>query len=371
MTSEYELSMNRDVWCILGLPFDSVTMSGAVNIIHSSIGKKIPCFISTPNLNFLIESQKDKDFRNSVINSDLSVADGKPIVWMAKLLGIPITERVAGSDLIETMIENSSKNTPIKTFFFGGEEGIAEIACNKLKSDAAGLKCEGYLNPGFGTIDEMSSTKIIVQINQSNADFIIVSLGAKKGQAWIERNRETLNAPIICHLGAVVNFIAGTINRSPKILQKLGLEWLWRIKEEPLLWKRYLLDGYTFLSLFIFKIVPLFFIIRFNENKIREQNCEVKNKKVVNIELRGTWGKDNSEKITNVFINALNSTLDVNIIIKKDSYVDSSFIAKVVFLRQHLKNKRKQLNIIIESKLVRKIFYYNCCDYLLRKDSEI
>ena len=169
----------------------------------------------------------------------MSVADGKPIVWLARLLNIPIPERVAGSDLIEELIKNRTEHKILKVFFFGGEDGIAEAACEKLNSYNTGLKCVGSFNPGFGSIADMSSSEIIDQINQSNADFIIVSLGAKKGQAWIEKNRKNLNAPIISHLGAVVNFIAGTVSRSPKILQKSGLEWLWRIKEEPMLWKRY------------------------------------------------------------------------------------------------------------------------------------
>ena len=226
----------RDVWCILGLPFDAVNMDCVIDILHTSVTNKTSCFISTPNLNFLVASQTENEFRNSVINSDLSVVDGKPIVWIARLLNIPIPERVAGASLIEELIKNKTKHKILKVFFFGGEEGIAEIACEKLSSHNVGLECVGSLNPGFGSIENMSADENIDQINQSNADFVIVSIGAKKGQDWIEKNRNKLNAPIISNLGAVVNFIAGTVNRSPKILQNIGLEWLWRIKEERSLW---------------------------------------------------------------------------------------------------------------------------------------
>ena len=189
--------MNRDVWCILGLPFDAISMGDVVAKVHSSITNITPCFISTPNLNFLVASQNDDVFRNSVINSELSIVDGKPLLWVARLLGIPVHERVAGSDLIETLIKNSKGYKPLNVFFFGGQDGIAEIACNKLKSHVDGLQCVGSYNPGFGSIEEMSSDEIINIINQSNADFVIVSLGAKKGQAWIEENRDKLNAPVI------------------------------------------------------------------------------------------------------------------------------------------------------------------------------
>jgi len=248
---------NRNVWWVLGLPFDAVTMDETIELIHNAVRTREKCFISTPNLNFLIASQKDSDFRNSVINSDLSVADGKPIIWLAKLLNAPLPERVAGSDIIERLIENREGNKPIKVFFFGGQKGIAQLACEKLNIQNQGLRCVGFYNPGFGTVDEMSSSEIIEEINQSDADFVIVSLGAKKGQAWIEENKDKLEAPVISHLGAVVNFIAGTVNRAPKIFQKLGLEWVWRIKEEPGLWKRYFMDGIGFIKLIILHLLRL------------------------------------------------------------------------------------------------------------------
>lgn len=362
-------SMERDVWCILGLPFDAVNMNQVVKKVQVAAENKTPCFISTPNLNFLIESQNDDSFRDSVINSDLSVADGKPLVWIAKLLNIPIPERVAGSDLIEELIRNESANRVLKVFFFGGEDGIAEIACEKLNSHVTGLKCVGYLNPGFGSIDDMSSNEIVNEINQGKADFIIVSLGAKKGQVWIERNIKELNAPIISHLGAVVNFIAGTINRAPKIFQKLGLEWLWRIKEEPSLWKRYFHDAVSFFNLLAYRVFPLFILVRIIDKKSRKNKYSIvvtSNTDGVAIELRGYCGSDNIAEINNAFEGAINSLGDVDIIIRKDTYIDAAFIAKTLLLKNILLNKDRKLLITSESKLVTKLFYYNCCEYLLK-----
>ena len=330
-SSKHVNYFERDEWCILGLPFDSINMDCVIDKIHSSVLDKTSFFISTPNLNFVIACQSNDEFRDSVINSDLSVVDGKPLVWIARLLSIPIPERVAGSDLIEELIKNKAKHRAIKVFFFGGEDGIAEFACKKLNSDEVGLQCVGSLNPGFGSIEDMSSKKIINQVNQSDADFIVVSLGAKKGQAWIENNRKNLDASIISHLGAVVNFIAGTVNRSPKILQKLGFEWLWRIKEEPMLWRRYFNDGISFFNLLIFKVLPLFIIIQFVENKrkINKPSIETSNKNdVINIELCGYWGNDNIAELNNEFQNVTNQYTEniVEINIKKDSYIDAAVI---------------------------------------------
>lgn len=109
--------LKRNIWCLLGLPFDAIDMNGAVDRVYEAVCTRKKCFISTPNLNFLMASQNDVEFRNSVINSDLSVADGKPIIWLARILNIPLPERVAGSDLIEVLIENKQKRKTIKVFF--------------------------------------------------------------------------------------------------------------------------------------------------------------------------------------------------------------------------------------------------------------
>ena len=99
---------NRNTWCLLGLPFDAIDMQETVKIVRQSVLERSPCFISTPNLNFLIASQSDQGFRDSVINSDLSVADGMPLIWASRLLNVPLPERVAGSGLIEHLRKNDT-----------------------------------------------------------------------------------------------------------------------------------------------------------------------------------------------------------------------------------------------------------------------
>lgn len=256
-------ALDRDVYNLLGLPFDAVDMDEAVREVIEAVNKKQKLFISTPNLNFLIASQKKSTFRESVLHSDLSIADGMPIVFMCKLLNIPIQERVAGSSLIDELRQNDEcRENPIKVFFFGGQDGVAEQAHQVLHDANDGLKSVGYLNPGFGSVDDMSRDEIIDRINSAEPDFIIVSLGAAKGQAWIENNRHRLTAYVISHLGAVVNFIAGTVRRAPNWVQKLHMEWLWRIKEEPALFNRYWKDGMAFVKLLFSRILPYRSIIK-------------------------------------------------------------------------------------------------------------
>jgi N-acetylglucosaminyldiphosphoundecaprenol N-acetyl-beta-D-mannosaminyltransferase len=224
----------RDLHWILGLPFDAVTLQEAVDRVRAAAKNRTPLFISTANLNFLIASQKDEAFRDSVIHSDLSLADGMPIIWMAKLLNLPIHERVAGASLFDALRYQplNAGERPLRIYFFGGPDGVAQRAHEAINQDSGSMECCGYMSPGFGSIEEMSTLEILHQINATEADFVVVSLGAKKGQAWIERNRTLLNAPVISHLGAVVNFVAGTVQRAPIWVQRIGAEWVWRIKEE-------------------------------------------------------------------------------------------------------------------------------------------
>ena len=246
----------RNVFCLLGLPFDAVDIAQAANKIRAAIDGNKRCFLSTPNLNFLIACRSDPEFRASVVNSDLVVADGMPIVWLARLLGIPIQQRVAGSDLFE-ILRKPTGNRKINVYFFGGQDGVAEMAARTVNSENLGMWCVGHHSPGFGTIESMGNSEALAAINSSDADFLVVSLGARKGQEWITHNLQALHTPVISHLGAVVNFVAGNVRRAPRVFQAAGLEWLWRIKEEPQLWRRYLGDGFGLLSLMVTTILPL------------------------------------------------------------------------------------------------------------------
>nr|WP_218892804.1 WecB/TagA/CpsF family glycosyltransferase [Duganella sp. 1224] len=244
----------RDVHCLLGLPFDALDLRQAQQAVLDAIGADRRCFFSTPNLNFLIGCLDDAAFRNSVIRSDLSLADGMPIIWIARLLGVPLRERVAGSTLFELLRQQQAQ--PLRVYFFGGPDGVARQAADALNAAPGAMRCVGSCSPGFGSTEALSSDAMIDDINASGADLLVVALGAKRGQAWIEYNLPRLRAPAVSHLGAVLNFVAGTITRAPSRVGNLGLEWLWRIKEEPALWRRYRDDGTRMLRLLLTRVLP-------------------------------------------------------------------------------------------------------------------
>ena len=112
----------REVYCVLGLPIDAVDMAESVRRIEAASASSTPYRISTPNLNFLISSRSDPEFRNSVLQSDLCPADGMPIVWIARLIGLPIRQRIAGSDIFDMLKARRHFVRPLKVFLFGGPE---------------------------------------------------------------------------------------------------------------------------------------------------------------------------------------------------------------------------------------------------------
>jgi N-acetylglucosaminyldiphosphoundecaprenol N-acetyl-beta-D-mannosaminyltransferase len=253
-----ELDLGRDVHALLGLVFDRIDLDGAVRHIQHCVATRRPCFLSTPNVNFVAAAAHERVFRGSVLRSDLSVADGFPIVLAARWMGLAFPGRVAGADLFERLqaAGRSAQRPPIKLFLFGGPPGVGAHAAVQINAQAQGFECVGHDEGGFGDIEAMSADITIDRINASGAEFVLVALGAKKGQAWIERNRARLHAPVISHLGAVINFAAQSIERAPLWMQRLGLEWVWRIVQEPQLWRRYWSDGQMLVGTVLTRLLP-------------------------------------------------------------------------------------------------------------------
>jgi N-acetylglucosaminyldiphosphoundecaprenol N-acetyl-beta-D-mannosaminyltransferase len=340
------IDFERKVHCLLGLPFDAVDTGGALRRIRRAAGGGDACFLSTPNLNFLVACQGDAAFRDSVIRSDLSVADGMPLVWMARLLGIPIRERVAGSTLFEALRADATQ--PLSVYFFGGPEGVAAQACQRLQAEASGLRCAGFECPGFGSVEDMSSDETIARINASGADFLVVSLGARKGQAWIERNRARVVVPVISHLGAVVNFVAGTVSRAPPWMQRTGLEWLWRIKEEPGLWRRYFGDGMALLRLLATRVLPHAWYLRRHRLPGVPGDATIESTeegRLTVLRLRGAWVAENLAPLRRAFSEIAGEDADVRLDLSGTVRVDSAFVGLVMLLHGHRSRCGSRLTI--------------------------
>lgn len=357
---------DRDLVGLLGLPFDVVDMKQAVGVVRRAAFTGQKCFISTPNLNFLVAAQTDVAFRDSVIHSDLSLADGMPLVWVSKLLGLPIRERVPGAGLFEELGKHSSP--PVKVHFIGGPAGMAQRAHERLnRSGCKGTVSVGYVDPGSCSIDGMSALNVIETVNHSMPQFVVVALGAKKGQRWIERNRDRLNAPVISHLGAVVNFVAGSIQRAPVAWQRLGLEWAWRIKQEPGLWRRYWRDGLHFLGLMLTRVLPHALFLRRDgpERHIPTALSQRHRGDGPSLILGGAWTVDQLGPLRRVLkdlsLDAECQRLTMDL--AQVTHVDSHFIGLMMLTKGVFD---QGLSLEGASPQVTKVFRYHLADYLLQ-----
>ncbi len=356
----------RDVYCLLGLPFDAIDTREAARKIRDAAWARRPCFLSTPNINWVVACLADEAFRDSAFRSDLCVVDGMPLVWVGRLLGIPIPERVAGSGLFETL--RNDKGASLSVFFFGGPEGVAEIACRNLNADLSGVRCVGFECPGFGTVEDMSADATISKINRSCADFLVVALGARKGQTWIVKNQPKLTVPIISHLGAVVDFVAGRVSRAPFWVQRVGLEWLWRIKEDPGLWRRYFFDGLIFLHLLVTRILPFAWFIRAHRPSQQDLvtasiGLAPKENETI-LRLSGAWTQENLGPVRKCFSEAVVTGKDIRLDMESVRYVDSAFVGLTLLLHGQLARNGRRLLIASPPAAVLRIFKYCCVENL-------
>ena len=358
---------DRDVYCIVGLPFDAIDLAQTMNRLHDAKSNKVSCFLTTPNLNFLALAQDDQDFRNSVLGSDIVIADGAPIVWIAKLLGIPIRHRVAGSTLFEAI--GGETHRAMKVYFFGGQEGAGTEASRRINEKSTGLTCVGHYSPGFGTIDEMSEPKIINNINLSSADFLVVALGAKKGQAWIVKNLQKIKVPVVSHLGAVINFEAMRLKRAPVSFQKFGFEWLWRIKEEPKLWRRYWNDGRFFLRLLATKVVPQAIWYRLNKKRLvglsHKSTVTLNENNYARIIVSGALLDPVAPDIRSLIRLASLQQKNVEIDLVGAEYLGFSILGLLLLLKKQLDSQGLQLKIVGIQPDMRNFFNWNGLAYLI------
>jgi N-acetylglucosaminyldiphosphoundecaprenol N-acetyl-beta-D-mannosaminyltransferase len=361
--------LSREVYCILGIPVDAIGMHAALRRIASAAAAKVPFLISTPNLNFLVNSQSDSDFRESLILSDLCTADGMPIIWIAWLAGIPIKCRIAGSDIFDALKAEQCSAHPLKIFFFGGAEGVAAAASRVLNGQPRGVCCVGSLYPGFCSVDEMSRDEIIDNINASGSDFLVVSLGAQKGQLWLQRNHHRLVIPLRAHLGASINFQAGTVRRAPPIMRKSGLEWLWRIKEEPYLWRRYWNDGTMLLRLLVTNVLPFAFWTLWLRLRYERRGEELiitqdDDHESVTLSLSGPATARHVDKAILAFRKAVATKKRITFDLSNTLTIDARFLGLLLMLKKKLKGIGAAPAFVGLSPGLKRIFRLNRLDFI-------
>ena len=283
-------------------------------------------------------------------------------------MGIPIKKRIAGSDIFEALKTEYSASHPLKAFLLGCAEGVAAAASRALNGQPSGLYCVGWLFPGFGSADEMSRDDIIDTINSSGADLLVASLGNQKGHLWLGRNHHRLLIPVRAHFGASLNFQAGTVRRAPLIVQKSGLEWLWRIKEEPYLWRRYWNDGAVLLRLLFTRVLPSAVWTwwgRLNERWGEDLTItQAHDHQTVTVSLSGPATGRYVNKAILAFRKAMQTNKRIRVDFSNARTVDVRFLGLLLMLNKKLKNTGGQCPVLVGlSPGLKRIFRFNNFDF--------
>lgn len=229
---------------------DNLTMGEALQTVDQLIQKNKCSYVVTPNIDHIVQLEINKELQNIYADASLILTDGKPLLWIAKWYGTPIKEKISGSDLFPLLCEMAAQKS-YKMYFLGAAEGIAAKAAENLSRRIVGLNVVGTYSPPYGfESDSIEMEKIKSQIREARPDILIVGLGCPKQEKFMYYHCKELGVPISFGLGASFDFEAGNIKRAPRWMADHGLEWLYRIIQDPKrLAKRYLVDDMKILRM--------------------------------------------------------------------------------------------------------------------------
>lgn len=242
---------------VLGVPIDDLTLESAVQqtlaLADAWRQDGRPRQIATVNVDFLTNAlgwtpwapPRHPELLDILRRADRVTADGMPVVWLARMLGTPLSGRVTGADLVPALASAMAR-TGHRLFLLGGRGDIGQQAADKLQQQNPGLQIAGVYSPfvhteGAAALNaETDDAEIIERINQATPDVLLIGFGNPKQELWFHRNRHRLRAGISIGVGGTFEFIVGRVARAPEWMQRSGLEWIYRITQDPgRLWKRY------------------------------------------------------------------------------------------------------------------------------------
>lgn len=221
--------MNEGYVRILGIRIDKVTNQGAYNKFLSLFEEKGTQSIFTPNTEIIMKAQEDEELREVLENAGMVIPDGIGLIYASKIYGLGLTERVAGIDMMDRILDYCNK-TKKSIFILGGKAGVAEEAMINIQGQYDNILCAGTIDGYYSNEDEY---KVVDKINESKCDVLFVALGAPKQEKWIAKYQNVLNASVAIGVGGSVDVWSGNSKRAPKIFIKLGLEWFYRLITDP------------------------------------------------------------------------------------------------------------------------------------------
>jgi N-acetylglucosaminyldiphosphoundecaprenol N-acetyl-beta-D-mannosaminyltransferase len=240
---------------ILGVDIDAMTMPLALEIVEQAVQTRGKVQFAFCTVHTLIESQDDSRLA-SAVNNAVACPDGMPLVWICRLKGAKGTHRVYGPDATLALCEYGVSRG-WRHYFYGSTEETVKALADSLTRRFPGLQVAGYYSPPFRQLTAEEDAEIVANINAARADLVWVGLGMPKQELWMAEHAPLLEAPVVLAVGAAFDFHSGAKRQAPYWIQRSGLEWLFRLSQEPRrLWRRYLLGNARFLWLLFRELSP-------------------------------------------------------------------------------------------------------------------
>ncbi len=232
------------------VPVDVMSFSQALSAVEQLVEAGQGGYVFTPNIDHVVTADSHPAFAEAYQRANLSFADGMPIVWASRLLGTPLPERVAGSDLVGPLLQLAGQKK-WRVAFFGGGPQVAEKAA-AIASEKWGTHVVSTAAPLVNVSDDAQVAAIASELAAARPQLILLALGAPKQELLIARIAEQVKPAVLLGIGASLDFIAGTVKRAPALMRKTGFEWLYRLAQEPRrLWRRYLVNDPKFVLILL------------------------------------------------------------------------------------------------------------------------
>ncbi len=244
---------------MFGIPFNNLTRAEFFALLDQRVREGQYGYVVTPNVDHICLRERDPAFRKAYAGAWLVLCDGTPPMWAARLLRKPLREKLSGSDLVG-WLSGHAADQGYKVFFFGAKEGVAAEASQKLLARYPNLNVVGVYSPPFGfhvRPDQNEEAKRVLR--DSGADIAFVALGCPKQEIWLQDHGPSCGVPVMLGVGGSFEFVSGRVRRAPVWMQNAGLEWIWRMSQEPRrLWRRYLVEDVIFIRLFFWELLSTY-----------------------------------------------------------------------------------------------------------------
>ena len=226
---------------LLGVPLALTDYERTMDWMDATIAAGEKGYVCVAAVHTVMACQEDDELLAAVLGSSLTVPDGQPLVWAMNALGHDLSHRVYGPDLMALSCERAAR-TGTRMYLYGGRDDEAlSLLRMRLVGRYPGLNIVGGHAPPYRPLTSEEEDAVIAAINASGADVVWVGIGVPKQEKWMAAMRDRLEAPVLIGVGAAFDFHAGLVPQAPRVMQRMGLEWAYRLSREPRrLWKRYL-----------------------------------------------------------------------------------------------------------------------------------